>query len=94
MNKLSGILRLLVALAMLAGLAGCHIGKRLTKSERPPTEDEKLIKALYDANIQPKYIEIRFTGKTDLDDEKVSFMGSAKLVKDSLIWVSLRSLSA
>ncbi|HBB90931.1 MAG: hypothetical protein A2X22_06315 [Bacteroidetes bacterium GWF2_49_14] len=91
MNKFSGMLRALIAMALLTSMAGCHVGKRITKTERPATEDEKLIKAVYDANLQPKYIEIRFTGKTDLDEDKVSFMGSAKLVKDSLIWVSLRS---
>jgi hypothetical protein len=91
MNKLSGIVRLLVAVALVAGLGSCHIGKKIAKTERLATEDERLIKAIYDTNLQPKYIEIRFTGKTDLDEEKVSFMGSAKLVKDSLIWVSLRS---
>lgn len=91
MKIFPGLISLLTAMALLTSMSGCHIAKKMSKTDRPATEDERLIKAVYDTNIQPKYIEIRFTGKTDLDEEKISFMGSAKLVKDSLIWVSLRS---
>jgi hypothetical protein len=73
------------------GMTGCHLGKKVVTTAPVLTEDEKLVRAVFETTEPEKYLEFRFTGRAQMDEEKIPFLGTMKLVKDSIIWVSLRS---
>jgi hypothetical protein len=86
-NVVSGTLWVII----LMSLAGCNIGKRIVGNDTKMPLADPLIREVYEANSPSFGSDIRFTGKATLDDEKISFIGNAKILRDSLIWVSLRS---
>lgn len=80
-----------IALMVVALMAGCHLAKKAVTTTPVMTEDEKLVRTVFDATEPARYLEFRYTGKAEMDEEKVPFLGTLKMVKDSVIWVSLRS---
>jgi hypothetical protein len=91
--KRSGINYLGSAIVMIVilGMPACHISKKAVTTTPVLTEDEKLVRSVFEATEPARYIELRFTGRAQMDEEKIPFLGTLKIVKDSIIWVSLRS---
>ncbi len=78
-------------IVVVAGMAGCHLTKKAVTKTPVQTEDEKLVRSVFEATEPARYLEFRYTGRAQMDDEKIPFLGTMKMVKDSIIWVSLRS---
>jgi len=80
-----------IAMMVVAGLAGCHLTKKAVTKAPVLTEDEILVRSVFEATEPGRYLEFRYTGRAQMDEEKIPFLGTLKMVKDSIIWVSLRS---
>ena len=89
--KIRTAIRLGLVVLILAGLSGCQARKKMVAGTPVLTEEDKLIRAVYDQSVPAKYLEFRLTGKAQMDEQKVPFIGIVKIVRDSAIWVSLRS---
>jgi len=70
---------------------GCSLLKKPVSPARVVSENDRMIQSVLETNSIDPFIEYRFTGRTKLDGDAMSFAGALKLAKDSLIWVSLRS---
>lgn len=91
MKRIS-ILPVITVFGVLLFLAGgCSLLRKPVKSAGPVSETDKTIQSVLEHNQMERFLEYRFTGKTRLDGEAMSFTGSLKMAKDSLVWVSLRS---
>ncbi|MFH0761467.1 MAG: DUF4292 domain-containing protein [Bacteroidota bacterium] len=80
-----------IVMIVVTGLDGCHLTKKTVKTAPVRTEDEKLVRSVFEATEPGRYLEFRYTGRAQMDEEKIPFLGTLKMVKDSIIWVSLRS---
>jgi hypothetical protein len=86
--QLAGIAMVLLT---VIGISGCHLVKKTVSIAPVLTEDDKLVRSVFETTEPNRYIEFRFTGRAQMDEEKIPFLGTMKLVRDSIIWVSLRS---
>lgn len=85
------ILYLLSIAAILGTAGGCSLFKKSTAPVRVATEDERLIQSVMDNATPGEAIEMRITGKSEMDGEKFSFIGTVRILRNDCIWVSLRS---
>ena len=80
-----------MVMVVMAGMTGCHLTKKAVTKAPVQTEIEKLVRSVFEATEPARYLEFRYTGRAQMDEEKIPFLGTLKMVKDSMIWVSLRS---
>ncbi|MCX6225919.1 MAG: DUF4292 domain-containing protein [Bacteroidia bacterium] len=82
---------LCIIVLTITTLNGCHLVKKTVNIKKPMSEDESLVRRV--VNVQPdwEFVEIRMTGKAELDESKFSFMGTVKMEKDRQIYILLRS---
>ena len=84
-------MEVLTILVVLISLVGCQARKKLVVATPVLTEEDKLLRAVYDQTRQAQYLDIRYTGKVQMDEQKVQVIGNVKMVRDSAIWISIRS---
>ena len=84
---------LFVCLAGLSVLAldGCRLFKQSVVERTVMSEDENIVRKVFNAHPEVQFSETRFTGKAAENDTKISFMGTAKIEKDKQLHILLRS---
>lgn len=79
----------------IAGLAvcaaGCHMNRKISSPGRVLSADESLVRKVVLSQPAWNFMEMRVTGKTDMDGDRFSFMGTIRIQRNKQLFISVRS---
>jgi hypothetical protein len=71
--------------------AGCHMNKNISTPGRVLSADESLVRKVILSQQAWNFVEMRVTGKTDMDGDRFSFMGTIRMQRNKQLFISVRS---